>query len=67
MLRATLASLPSKIEENAMSTDQVELERTTAAQPSQRAESGVKTILLHVQNDKSLDCRFETALSLARA
>lgn len=50
-----------------MSTDQVELERTTAGQASQRAESGVKTILLHVQNDKSLDCRFETALSLARA
>lgn len=32
-----------------------------------RHPSGVKTILLHIQNDKSLEQRLETALSLARA
>lgn len=31
------------------------------------AEAGVKTILLHVQNDRALDKTLETALSLARA
>lgn len=33
----------------------------------QQIEAGVKTILLHVQSDKSLDVRVETALALARA
>jgi len=33
----------------------------------QQAEAGVKTILLHVQSDKSLAARVETALALARA
>jgi len=40
-------------------------ERPTAVQHSVAA--GVKTILLHIQNDELLDCRLETALSLARA
>ena len=47
--------------------DQIELERTAVAKPPQHAVSGVKTILLHVQNDKSFNDRLETALSLARA
>ncbi len=47
--------------------DQLELERSATVAPRQRADAGVKTILLHVQNDKSLDTRLETALSLARA
>ena len=40
------------------------MERPTAVQRA--VASGVKTILLHIQNDKSLDQRLETALSLAR-
>ena len=47
--------------------DQLELERSAIAEPRQRTDVGVKTILLHVQNDKSLAARLETALSLARA
>lgn len=47
--------------------DQIELERTAIAKPPQHAVSGIKTILLHVQNDKSFTDRLETALSLARA
>lgn len=47
--------------------DQLELERSTTAVPRQRAAAGMKTILLHVQDDKSLESRLETALSLARA
>lgn len=48
--------------------DQMQLDR--AAQSKQAAsivQAGVKTILLHVQNDKALDQTLETALSLARA
>ena len=30
-------------------------------------ESGIKTILLHIQNDASLDAQIDTALSLGRA
>ena len=41
------------------------MERTAAVRHP--AAAGVKTILLHVQNDKLLDQRIETALSLARA
>jgi nucleotide-binding universal stress UspA family protein len=47
--------------------DQLELERSATAAPHRRDFAGVKTILLHVQNDKSLETRLETALSLARA
>lgn len=39
-------------------------ERTTAN--PQRGGCGVKTVLFHAQDDKSLDARLETALSLAR-
>lgn len=46
--------------------DQLEPERAAAAH-RQEAIAGVKTILLHVQNDKSLAARLEAALSLARA
>ena len=47
--------------------DQLELERSVTTERRQRAEAGVKTILLHVQNDKSFESGLETALSLARA
>lgn len=47
--------------------DQLELERSVITSPRQRTDAGVKTILLHVQNDKSLETRLETALALARA
>lgn len=46
---------------------QLELERSASTAPRQRAAAGVKTILLHVQNEMSLEARLETALSLARA
>ena len=49
------------------SHDQLELERSVAAATRQGVAAGVKTILLHVQNDKSLAPRLESALSLARA
>ncbi|MDV3256898.1 MAG: universal stress protein [Sphingomonas sp.] len=39
----------------------------TRSGPEARANAGVKTILLHVQNDRALDQTLETALSLARA
>ncbi len=49
--------------------DQMELDR--AARPNANSgahvQSGVKTILLHVQNDQVLGQTLETALSLARA
>lgn len=48
-------------------TQQIELDRTAATQAKSIAQVGVKTILLHVQNDKCLDRTIETALSLARA
>lgn len=38
-----------------------------APQASAAVQAGVKTILLHVQNDMSLDRTLETSLSLARA
>lgn len=47
--------------------DQLELERSVTTKPRQHAAAGVKTVLLHVQDDKSLGSRLETALSLARA
>ena len=51
-----------------MSThDQLELERAVSPARPKMSISGIKTILLHVQNDKSLETRLETALSLARA
>lgn len=52
-----------------MTTQELHLEHPpmTATNSGQRVEAGVKTILLHIQNDKSLDARVETALALARA
>lgn len=47
--------------------DQIDLERSAGEARRPRPAAGVKTILLHVQNDKSLDTRLESALSLARA
>ena len=43
----------------------MEIDRAT--DPKLDAKAGVKTILLHVQNDKALDQTLETALALARA
>lgn len=51
-----------------MSSEQLVLEpseKTSTALPG--AQAGVKTILLHVQNDDSLATRVDSALSLARA
>lgn len=52
-----------------MTQDQLQLERGIMAKPeaSSNVDAGVKTILLHVQNDKALDQTLETALALARA
>lgn len=49
--------------------DQMQMEHRTTEQPlvSPKPQSGVKSILLHVQNDEGFDRTFETALSLARA
>jgi nucleotide-binding universal stress UspA family protein len=47
--------------------DHLELERAPSQAQKQAKRSGVKSILLHVQNDTSLDLRMDTALSLARA
>ena len=48
--------------------DQVQLDRVAAAQrATSNIQAGIKTVLLHVQNDKALDQTLETALSLARA
>lgn len=49
--------------------DQLDIERPTVRKAASRpdVDSGIKTILLHVQNDESLDGRIQTALSLARA
>lgn len=48
--------------------EQLELERqATASAPTAHPGAGVKTILLHVQNEKGLDRTLDTALSLARA
>ena len=48
-------------------TDQLELERTPAARDTQALGAGPKTILVHVQDDETVDDRLEAALSLARA
>ena len=47
--------------------DQLVLDRAAKPIASANVASGVKTILVHIQNDKSLQARVETALSLARA
>jgi nucleotide-binding universal stress UspA family protein len=47
--------------------DQLELEREVTATPRADDSAGAKSILLHIQDDKSLDSRLETALALARA
>ena len=48
--------------------DQLQLQRGSTATKSQgNADAGVKTILLHIQNDQALDRTLETALALARA
>lgn len=48
--------------------DQMQLDRSaTSALAANIVQPGVKTILLHVQNDKAFDRTLETALSLARA
>ena len=49
--------------------DQLELERRPSAEPETRSKvtPGIKTILLHLQDDESVGLRVETALSLARA
>ena len=51
------------------SEDALQLERAGTGMPdvSPRIESGIKTILLHVQNDQALDRTLETGLALARA
>ena len=50
-----------------MNIQQLELEHPTKLSASADVQSGVKTILVHVQNDKSVSTRVEAALSLARA
>jgi len=47
--------------------DQMQLDRASALQNASDVQAGVKTILLHVQDDKSLEPALETALSLARS
>jgi len=48
--------------------DQQELDREAAAtQATTDVDAGIKTILLHIQNDMALDRTVEAALSLARA
>lgn len=48
--------------------DQMELERTPAGAKNAHAlDDSPKTILIHVQNDETVDTRLETALALARA
>lgn len=49
--------------------DQADLERPPVREAASRRNltSGIKTILLHVQNDGSLNSRIESALSLARS
>lgn len=48
--------------------DQMELERTPAgAKDAHALDDSPKTILIHVQNDETVDTRLETALALARA
>lgn len=48
--------------------DQLELERApTAAEDARAFDASPKTILVHVQNDETVDTRLEAALALARA
>lgn len=48
--------------------DQLELERTQTAMANVRApDASPKTILVHVQNDETIDTRLEAALALARS
>lgn len=50
------------------SEDSLELQRTfDTAERVSPANSTMKTVLLHVQNDSSLDLRLDSALSVARA
>ena len=48
-------------------TEHLVLDRAATAVLKTGAESGVKTILVHIQNDKSLGNRLETALAIARS
>lgn len=48
-------------------SEQLVLDRTNNPSRSADVVSGVKTILVHIQNDKSLETRVEAALALARA
>lgn len=52
-----------------MAQDQSQLDRIAEPKPasSSNVQAGVKTILVHIQNDQSLDQTLETALSIARA
>lgn len=50
-----------------MTTEQLERQQASEQASGGDVQAGVKTILLHVQNDKSLESRVENALSLARA
>lgn len=52
-----------------MAQDQSQLDRIGEPKPafSSNVQAGVKTILVHIQNDQSLDRTLETALSLGRA
>lgn len=47
-------------------SDQLTIERTEMTK-SRQADSTIKTILLHIQNDARLEARLQVALSLARA
>ena len=47
--------------------DQLELKRAQQAREAHALGAGPKNILVHVQNDGSVDGRLEAALSLARA
>ena len=48
-------------------TDHLVLDRAATTALKSGAESTVKTILVHIQNDKSLESRLETALAIARS
>jgi nucleotide-binding universal stress UspA family protein len=49
-------------------TDQLELQRANeSSRDTHAAVAGPKNILVHVQNDETVDARLEAALSLARA
>lgn len=50
-----------------MKLDQLERERSPQAEVSPPPVSGIKSILVHVQNDRTRDSRLEAALALARS